>query len=173
MIMEKGRGVEIGIRSERFSRAEERDRIAGRRTEVEMEGEKSSPTAIEETAGTKGRTRRATNEAAEEGEEAKAKRREFGMVRRMLMSVELRAARRGIGGLERRMWVICWERRKRARSFGGRKEETLSLIIRPAKGGSFLTKGGSFLTVDVALLLLMLLMLLLFVLEFDAVERMG
>lgn len=53
--------------------------------------------------------------------------------------------------------MICWERRKLERAFGGRKEETLSLITRP-------TKGGSFFTAIVALLLLL-------VLEFDAVER--
>lgn len=102
-MMEKGRGVEIGIRSERLERAAERDWIAGRRREVEIEGEKSSPTAIEEIEGMKGRIVRATNEEAEDGDAAKAKRREFGMVRRMLMLVELRAARRGSGGLERRM----------------------------------------------------------------------
>lgn len=55
--------------------------------------------------------------------------------------------------------MICWERRKLERAFGGRKEETLSLITRPAKGGSFLTAA-------VALLLLLLVLL-----EIDAVER--
>lgn len=50
--------------------------------------------------------------------------------------------------------MICWERRKLERSFGGRTEETLSLLsTRPTKGGSFLTD------------------LLLFLLAFDAVER--
>lgn len=154
-IMEKGRGVEIGIRSERLERAEERDWIAGRRVEVEIEGEKSSPTAIEEIEVMNGRMERATNAEAEEGDAAKAKRRGFGTVRRMFMLVELRAARRGIGGLERRMWVICWERRKLERAFGGRKEETLLFITRP-------TKGGSFFAAIVALLVL---------LEIDAVER--
>lgn len=71
--------------------------------EVEIEGEKSSPTAMEEIEVMNGRIRRETNEEAEEGDEAKAKRREFGMVMRMFMLVELRAARRGSGGLERRM----------------------------------------------------------------------
>lgn len=71
--------------------------------EVEIEGEKSSPTAIEEIEEMNGRTKRETNEEAEEGEAAKARRRELGMVRRMFMLVELRAVRRGSEGLERRM----------------------------------------------------------------------
>lgn len=135
-MMEKGRGVEIGMWEWRSERALATDRRAGRRIEVEMEAEKSSPTAMAEMEVTKGRMRRETHEEAEEGDEAKARRRELGMVTRMRTPVELRAARRGSGGFARRTWVMRWERRKRARSAGGRRADTSSPITTPTKGGS-------------------------------------
>lgn len=135
-MMEKGRGVEIGMRGWRSERAEDRDRRAGRRREVELEAEKSSPTEMAEMDLVKGRMRREAHEETEEEDEAKARRRELGTVMRTRTPVELRATRREREGLERRTCVMRWATRNRARSAGGRRPDTSSPITTPTKGGS-------------------------------------
>lgn len=136
IMMEKGSGVEIGMAGRNEERAEERDQRAGSRRVGEMGGEKSSPTARAEIELRKGRRKRDAQAEAEEGEEAKARRSELGTTKRTRTVVALSAARRESGGLERRTWVMRWVTRKRARSAGGRRSETLSPITRPTKGGS-------------------------------------
>lgn len=103
---------------------------------MEIEADKSSPTAMAEMEVMKGMMMREAHEEAEVGDEAKARRRELGAVMRMRTPVELRAARRGREGLERRTWVMRCETRNRARSAGGRRPDTSSPITRPTKGGS-------------------------------------
>ncbi|PKU60323.1 hypothetical protein MA16_Dca028926 [Dendrobium catenatum] len=120
----------------RSEMAEDKDGRAGRRREVETEAEKSSPTSMAEMEVMKGRMMREAHEEAEEGDEAKARRREFGTVMRMRTPVELRAARREREGLESLTCVMLWETRNRARSVGARRPETSSPSTTSPKGGS-------------------------------------